>query len=432
MTLELNILNWLSANYEPDEIRETSGRLHISLSGRVATHVENAWSKSIQNDVFVSAYPLAMWFAASWWRLRWESAPRDAEVRNVEWRMAHEMAAAGHGFIWPRLTFESDGERVDVICRQSEPTPVEPIRYIENFRGSVTALEFEESIDRFLDFVLARLDAVGIQNTDLQNVWNEVLEERRDADSSAYRQLEARLGYDPDEISTDIVNNFLRLQTKVGSESIGEIAANFSGDYQEGALDRVIELARSTGVEGRIQPPNDLHQVLSEPDFRHSKPWEQGWKLAQWARTTWGLDEDKISDKILTDILELDQSVFHNTAKMHQPMGLVVRHDDSDQLKFHFRRSNRPGRRFESARFLADYLIAPSTDLWLPATDAKTARQKVQRAFAAEFLCPIAKLKEYLNGDFSENAIEEAGEFFEVSPVAIDNHLKNTEYASLA
>src|SRR5208337_4842513 len=71
-----------------------------------------------------------------------------------------------------------------------------------------------------------------------------------------------------------------------------------------------------------------------------------------------------------------------------------------DRLKLLFRKKNRPARRFEAARFIADHLCAERRDRWLPVSDAATARQKVQRAFAAEFLCPIASLRNYLGDEF--------------------------------
>jgi Zn-dependent peptidase ImmA (M78 family) len=62
---------------------------------------------------------------------------------------------------------------------------------------------------------------------------------------------------------------------------------------------------------------------------------------------------------------------------------------------------------------------------WLPVTDTGTARQKTQRAFAIEFLCPISALDEYLEFDFSAEAMEEAAEYFGVSELAVRSHLAN-------
>ncbi len=69
--------------------------------------------------------------------------------------------------------------------------------------------------------------------------------------------------------------------------------------------------------------------------------------------------------------------------------------------------------------------MADTNDRWLPVTDAKTARQKMQRAFAIEFLCPIQSLTAFLGDDFSSDATEEAAEHFGVSHTAVETHLVN-------
>jgi hypothetical protein len=84
-----------------------------------------------------------------------------------------------------------------------------------------------------------------------------------------------------------------------------------------------------------------------------------------------------------------------------------------------------PGRRFEAARFIADRLLAPEADTWLPQTDASTARQQVQRSFAAEFLMPIADLQNFLKDNLTNDSFEDAGEYFGVSPLAVKSHLVN-------
>ena len=102
---------------------------------------------------------------------------------------------------------------------------------------------------------------------------------------------------------------------------------------------------------------------------------------------------------------------------------------DDHQLKFVPRRRNPVGRRFELARFLGEYL-RPSTHeaRWLASTDLSTFRQKYQRAFAAEFLCPIDSLTSFLGGDFSSYAIEEAAVEFDVSEQTITSLLLNNGY----
>jgi hypothetical protein len=62
-------------------------------------------------------------------------------------------------------------------------------------------------------------------------------------------------------------------------------------------------------------------------------------------------------------------------------------------------------------------------DQWLSATDSRTSRQKVQRAFAAQLLCPIEHLDEFLSGDYTQERIEDAAEHFGISPLAISSQL---------
>ena len=172
-------LDWLPASHGSPEIRETSALLDVIIGDNVATRFDDAWSKSMQRSARVSAYPLALWIASSWWRLRWESLPFRTKP-DTSWRMAHEMPGAGHGYLWPLLTFASDGEAIDATCRPSNPLSAEPVRYVADFHDAIEARAFERTLDEFVGLVLARLDAVGLSGTDLRLLWDEVLAERAD------------------------------------------------------------------------------------------------------------------------------------------------------------------------------------------------------------------------------------------------------------
>ncbi|HCL4400875.1 TPA: hypothetical protein N2D31_006276, partial [Pseudomonas aeruginosa] len=71
-------------------------------------------------------------------------------------------------------------------------------------------------------------------------------------------------------------------------------------------------------------------------------------------------------------------------------------------------------------------------DEWLVSTDIATAKQKRQRAFAAEFLCPINSLADYLNGDYSESSLEDAAEHFNVSDKIVESLLANNGYLDIS
>ena len=61
-------LEWLPPFEGMEEVRRTSATIQIRFGSENATRFEDAWSQSVQHGARVSAYPLALWLASSWWR----------------------------------------------------------------------------------------------------------------------------------------------------------------------------------------------------------------------------------------------------------------------------------------------------------------------------------------------------------------------------
>ena len=274
--------------------------------------------------------------------------------------------------------------------------------------------------DNFLDLVLRRLDTLG--ETELHVIWREVLAERADPLLSAARKVEARLGYDPDEAPPSLVERLLDLASEAGGSAADEIAPVCAGSEPTDKFNEVMELASQPGVSGRINLPAAVR--AAEGDLA---PWQRARALALAVRESLGFGGQPVRDEDLADVLQIRSTDLSGSGKSfsHAPIGLGVRDGSGDELKFLFRKKNRPARRFEAARFLADHLYAGRADRWLPVTDAGTARQKLQRAFAAEFLCPINALQEYLGREFLPEAFEDAAEHFGISELAVKSHLAN-------
>ena len=340
--------------------------------------------------------------------------------------MAHELPAAGYGFLWPKLTFESDGESVVVLSEPTDSTSRDPVRYLERFAFSLKLPIFEAAVSDFINLVVARLRAVGIKESELHHIWREATEERDDQETSLFRRLEAGLGFDPDEAPQRLLETLRAISKDAGEAATFEIVPALSKTASELLVLNLQELAGSEGLAGEVEPPPPLLALVGDATYQKYPVWERGWLLARGARSVWGLHLEPLSNITFSDILNADISKPSYGIHDKLPLGLAVRNrPGSARLNFHFRRTNSTGRRFEAARLLADHLLAPSKDRWLPETDAKTARQKIQRAFAAEFLCPIDGLKNFLNDDFSNDAIEDAGRHFDVSPLLVRSHLAN-------
>jgi hypothetical protein len=412
---------WEACDCGLPEDRMTAARLHIAVGDLVATRIEDTLSHAVHDRIHVSAYPLALWFAANWWRLRWEPQSLWGEL-PVSWRMAHEMPAAGHGFIWPRIAFSSDGETIEASCRPSRLNSPEPIRYLSDFRASIEGNEFESAVDGFIDHVLARLRELNAGDTDLSRLWSEVTAERRDPKEQAWRKLEARLGFDPDEAPEQTLRDLLALSEQTGQAALDEIAPALPKATLDEAIRRTTCIAHGTGTIAHVHKPDALRHLHFSSGM---PPWDRGRSLATAARRAWAISQDAVTDQDLANLFDIPIRTFspeHGT-DLKVPFGLAIRETGDSRLNLLFKRRNASGLRFEAARFLADYLTAPASDAWLPATDTRTARQKMQRAFAAEFLCPIDALQAFLDDDLSEERIEEAADHFGVSALTAKNQL---------
>ncbi len=417
--------DWLPPFQGANEIARTSAALQIHFGSETATRFDDDWSKSVQNAARVSVYPLALWFASSWWRIRWEPRPssikihHDSQLTDSDWRMSHELAAAGHGFIWPDLTLESDGESILATCRPSPALSSEPVRYLSDFQASVPALSFESETDAFMDLVLCRLDSLG--ETQLHLLWREILAERNNPEQSNLRRLEARLGYEPDEAPNQILKQLIDVSHSAGQGAADEIAPACAGMNPENRLVEVLNFASQAGIQATLKQdialPNDCYAPL---------PWQKAYILSTQLRNSLSLGSHAVTDECLADLLHIPPVSFQHTASSgtSSPVGLAVREGQTGAMKLLFRKRNRPARRFEASRMVADAFGNPA-DAWLPVTDSATARQKLQRAFAAEFLCPIESLKLFLGNEFSPESMEEAGEHFGISELVIKSQLAN-------
>jgi hypothetical protein len=106
------------------------------------------------------------------------------------------------------------------------------------------------------------------------------------------------------------------------------------------------------------------------------------------------------------------------------PIGIRTRR--CDDFDIYFDRHIPTTRRFAACRLLGDNLGFANQEKLLPATHAKTARQKFQRAFAQEFLCPIdALLEKIQTTEPNEDDITEAAGHFHVSPLLVKTTLVN-------
>jgi hypothetical protein len=399
----------------PPEEQACFGALGIQLGGVWLTEGHDTLVNTVRLRPRLSAYHLARWLAWNWWRLRWEGAATGLE--DADWGQSHRLASVGGGYLWPDLRLISDGQRIRLDAKATPPQRVTPYRYLNSLSAIVPAHQFEAVVDDFLSQVLARLQAQGLYDTELHTLWQQVCAERADPAIKDWRRLEAMMGADPDEGDPLAIQQWLDDAQTVGLGGIAELAAQ-PGQLQVADLRRCAQshanaLDEAAGVQWTSATPLELAGA------QDAEAWVWGEQLARRLRQQERLADDAVlgSDPLAewagTRPSLLEPVGGTPSALLAVMAAFVLPDPDAKAAQVVLRQSNSRGRRFELARLLGDRLLADEPGLRL-ASASSTWRQKYQRAFAAELLCPHALAME-LGIHADSEAISQLADAYHVS-----------------
>jgi Zn-dependent peptidase ImmA (M78 family) len=414
--------NWLARDYGSAVERATLAELVISAGYFCVTELEDRKAKTIRRSARLSAYHLAQWFAANWWRLRWEP-----EKNTISWKMAHKIGAAGGGYLWPDVTFISDGGVVTIHARPTPATESQAVRYLNGLAETIPAEEFEKTVNDFIDGVIGRLDSEVQDEAELKTLWNEIAQERLDPTSTSRRKLEAMMGFDPDDAADTLLEMLEKMKITYGGSAIEEMAAA-SQENVVNDIDLLWNTIRPNSVQLQIPNYDTVRQRMIADTQSSVLAWKRAETAARIARQVWSIDPGPISNKTFADLLDIPLKIIIDRQLTQKPSIPVGFRDNgnTNTMRVHIDKRPVSSRRFALARLVGGLLTAENEDRLLLATDAATYRQKYQRAFAQEILCPFTDLTEFFGNDApTDEAIEEAAESFEVSPLTIRTMLVN-------
>ena len=413
--------SWLSRTHGDEVERVTLADIGIFVGDSCATTLEDVLAKTVRSSARLSAVRLAEWFAVNWWRLRWE-----LPSNTLSWKMSHKVGNAGGGYVWPDLSFSSDWETIQVSARPTEGWEGEPIRYLKSFDTRISVVAFEKGVDNFIDGTIARLSSTLGTATELSDLWLQIAHERRDPELSESRKLEACMGYDPDEAADGLIRGLRDVQDRYGREAVREVAA-VSRSQALTHMQTLWENAAGGDSVVQVDDFQNVRQRIVAQTNAFDVPWRRARRAAQIARDSWRL-RGKVKTRTLSEIFNIsERDILHGNADVSPPLTAGMRRDDNPGT-YHIwlNRRHPTARRFAFARLLADHLAIPDNERLLPATDSKTSRQKFQRAFAQEFLCPFDDLKTRFDADTpTEDEIEDAADYFDVSPRLVETALVN-------
>jgi hypothetical protein len=419
-SLEIAVTNWLAREHGDEIARATLAQLELRCNDRFLTLLDDRLARTNRTFANLSAYDLAVWLASNWWRLCWEP-----ERGETDWRMAHSLPAIGGGYAWPDVSMHSDGEQVLVQVRPTGDKKWEPVRYLEHYDCSLSIVAFEGAVEVFVDSVLRRLAAYQIEATDLHHLWQELNHERLDPEVASIRRLEALLGFDAGAAPDALIDELVANGYEEGRTAIDEVVAEF-GSTTPFILKRVDDSLNEDGVLLDSARVKELGRNRETWNIM-APPWERGEAAARKARALWHLKGDPVSNAKLAELVGADPSLITGKGSSSVPMP-AGRWSTRERISWSavLRSRWKEGKRFDLCRLIADTLAAPEGELLMPATHAKTSRQKFQRAFAHEFLCPFAVLMEQLGPLPPEDEeIESVAQYFEVSPLLIRSKLAN-------
>ena len=378
--------------------------------------------------------PLAYWLVWNWWRLNWEPYP-SGQSGHDEWDLAHSMLAVGEGWLWPRITIHSDGVFTYLESKPSSDDEHPMIfRYLADKVVQVPRPDFVAEVDRF---VRELLDSTEGKGSDLSVLWEDLSREREDRELSRFRKFEALLGADPDDLDSDDLISRQREISELGRTAAEEIALGSDGVDHLISASEIRSLTQEKGFDVRIEDgiagDSDLPmEGVNTEGFEGgdsgahaftTPAWKVGSDLAKEVRSAADLNGDRVEDRKLAELLGTTPSAI-SSQKLTDRFSWILGNKGGRKLALRSR--SKTGRRFDAARLLGDSLqFSMRGEALLPATRSYSYRQKMQRAFAAEFLSPWHSVDDRLRGDYSPESLERVANGFSVSSWVIDNHLMN-------
>ena len=394
----------------------------------------------------VPAYHAAEWMASNYWRLCYEPGlpfgiPDIKPVVDVDdeldWLATHHMSGIGNGYIWPNGHIVSDGQHV-VIRTTKTKSPHSMFKYSFSGGIAVPLEEFQKAVDRFVEDTIGRLDGAGLRESDLHGTWSEVVEEIRSDDMSLYRRFEAIMGFDPDEGDRALVEGMIEGVRMVGEGTAAELARHNRTLSLAGLMARrpdtigdLLEVADRIGLDS--SPGDSARLRKSDPAlgcYGRKPAWEIGGLAARSIRKQAGLNGGPVSNKKLAEMADVSPDRLYNGDNTPVSLSFSAVNDNSGSEKVVLKPAGERAVRFALARIIGDRALeAGQTGLHL-AADTKAYRQKAQRAFAAELLCPAEEAVGQLGRNPSTDAVHRMARAYTVSTAIPRNHIENSGRSS--
>ena len=422
---------WIPRDFGDSVDRHSLAQIMIEVGGISATDVEDLHDKTVRSDIRVSAYDFAAWLVSNWWRLRWEAdSIGQANGRSISWDMSHRVGAVGNGYLWPDMEVSGGGDSVHVRTRRTGSASSNSLRFLNEIDLYVPAGDFESGVREFVDAVVSRvvcLSGANERSRELEAAWHELGEEIRDPSRSFARAMEARMGFDPEEADPVMLDSLRKAAAVVGRGAIEELTASSKKNTVKD-FELIQEKFARASTALSLDICSTIGSVAADARNDRRQPWESAEEVAGVARREWSLGDGPIDNGHLAELCGVRASWIREPSHGEEipiPAGLRT-HGNPSVVKAILKKRHPNARRFALARIIGDHLVTADGEGLLPVTNAVTDRQRFQRAFAQEFLCPFDALRNFFKDENpDDDLMEDAAHHFQVSEVAIRSILVN-------
>lgn len=398
-----------------DDVAEFSLRLGDNVISRIA----DTQKGTVRDRFRASSTSLAFWLADNWWRLRWETI-KDAKFPSVDWRLRHELNSASGGALWPRAMIFSVGDRIAFAPSVGKKVVDGPQSYFDFKIGMVAADDYEQELDR-LFFAVIEHCANTVDGKALRALLQQITTERNNPDLAGWRRLEACLGFDPDQAPDEVIDALVILQDVAGEDGVEEAAHAQPGPDSAQSLRSVIAATRASTVEVDLSLADGLVSDMIAP--RYASPWELAEVAATTLRSIIGVRSGPLDRKVFEEVFKSRWDNLKSATATARKLPYGARIGSKTKSRVALQNSNPHDIRFELVRQLGDAVWRKDTGFGI-VSRAKSDRQKFQRAFANNLLCPFDDLQQALDvSDPTALAMERAARKFGVHPSVVRNQL---------
>ena len=407
-----------------DAIRATWARFSLCVNDYPVTRVLDARSGCYRDHILVPLYPVTEWLVRNWWSLFHEP-----EVsRFGDYARRHDLRFGREGYAFPALLIRPQGRWVALQWRTAE---YGTITFPSTGSALVAREELEEELGRWVERVIGRLEACGIQGTLLQEEWAAI--QQAAPEERAFCIAAAQTGLNPYTASENeaatIVDVAERLPESWHQEFFSALDV---GDLSAGAEQVLAAQGAIRGAGFDLQPLEAIRAMMGgeSAPLPTGRPWEVGYELATRLRRGAAIGNQPLPDETslarLLGVSALPVTVVDGRSGGSHWLDGVAEETGERRGGLAVVARGEVSKRFAFCRGLLDILLGEGPVSAL-VTAARTERQKRNRAFAAELLAPAGWLRDrnwgrVVEDEAIEEAAEELGVYSEVVRRQLVNH----------